>query len=60
MSSPELWGLWNHSGRFQSLGLEPEKMILIRIWLALGEGISESIIETRGPGWTMASFMVDG
>ena len=23
-------GFWNHSGRFQSFGLHPEKMILIR------------------------------
>ena len=44
---------------FQSLGFVPETITLMTTWDALGVGMGDSMISTRGPAWTMASFIVD-
>ncbi len=43
---------------YQSFGFDPDTTTLITTWSGDGLGISESIISTRGPLCTIASFIV--
>jgi len=59
MSSPEFNDAPDHSGRFQSLGLEPETTTFVTTWSASGVGMGESMILTFGPLETIASFILE-
>ncbi len=49
----------SRGGEYQSLGLEPLTATLMTTSSGPGVGMGESMILTVGPGWTIASFMVE-